>query len=82
MKVVYVHEERAVIDFAERAANFFAESPIHMTYSEGSPLEGDAIQGQLFAVRWGIADQAVLVFKVDEYFEPRIYGDMVPEVES
>jgi hypothetical protein len=78
MKVVYPHEEREAIAFAERAAEWFAGGVKRRTYTDDRGIQG----GCLFAVRWGVADQAVLVFKLDEYFEPRIYGNMVPEVEE
>jgi len=77
MKVVFVDREREVIEFAERAAQRFFENPEQHIYPTGQVEEGI-----LFAVRWGRHERAVLVFKLDEYFEPRIYGDLVPRYED
>ena len=73
MRMTNIHEERAQQDFAERAAAAFKSDPNMRTYDE---VPGDPEPGQLFAVRWGVAGQAVLVVKLDDCHEPTVYMDM------
>lgn len=76
-RVVFADQERDVIAFAERAALFFEEDPKHWTFTDD-----DVAGGELFAVRWGMHDRAVLVFRLDDGFEPRIFGDLVRRAED
>jgi hypothetical protein len=73
MARIYRHEESEEwLEFARKAANFFKESDTWATFTE----DGEVEAGQLFAVRWGVAGQAVLVFRLDEFTEPIIYPEM------
>lgn len=71
MRMIDLHEQERRAAFAERAAKAFADDPKMFTYSDGSIAED-----QLFAVRWGLHDRAVLVFEIKD--EPEIYKDLVP----
>ena len=73
---VYIAAERERQDFAERAARHFKANPQHYTYADES-LVPDA----WFAVRWGLGDDCVLVFKVGDE-EPVIYGELIAHVEE
>lgn len=59
-RMTTVAEEQERISFAKRAAEHFAKHPEHYTFTGG-----DIVPGCLFAVRWGIGDDCVLVFRVD-----------------
>ncbi len=71
MRMVDLHEQERRAAFAKRAAKKFADNPNIYTYSDESPAED-----QLFAVRWGLHDRAVLVFEIKD--TPEIYQDLVP----
>lgn len=71
-RVVYMSDERERQAFAERAAAKFAADPKLRTYTDGD-VEPDA----WFAVRWGLHDRAVMVFKIGDV-PPVVYGDLVP----
>lgn len=72
MRSVYTDEVKCEIEFAEKAAAHFAAHPEHSTYTEG-----EIISGCLFAVRWGLGDDCVLVFKLDENHVPTNYQNLV-----
>lgn len=72
MKVVDDLEIEEEIQFARTAAMYFAEHPRAQTFTDGGVKPGC-----LFAVRWGLSDQAVAVLKLDDFAEPTVYGDLV-----
>lgn len=63
------------IAFAEKAARWFSNNHDATTFSNTIPKAGD-----LFAVRWGMTGQSVLVFRIDD--EPEVYGDIVQHVST
>src|SRR3990167_4128231 len=71
-KVVYLPEQEKLLEFAKTAAAHFESHPKHYSYG-GLPDPGEYL-----ALRWGSHMRAVLVLKLDEYFEPTIYGDLIP----
>lgn len=71
-RVVYMSAEVERQEFAERAAKHFAEHATSATY-------GDVEPDTWFAVRWGLHNRAVLVFKLGDE-QPVIYGDLIAEV--
>lgn len=81
MKLVYVDELEAEIAFAETAAKWFAENPKGNTYTDG-----EIEPGCLFAVRWGLGDDCVLVIRLDDNHIPTNYQELVkkyyPEEEA
>lgn len=70
-RVVYLSERQTCDNFALAAAAWFAANPRGWTYSNAE------IDPNLLAIRWGAHERAVLVCKVDENFQPIIYGDLV-----
>lgn len=72
MRGVHLSDELAQIEFAKKAAAHFALHPEHSTYT------GEEIKpGCLFAVRWGLCDDCVLVLKLDETHVPTNYFQLV-----
>ena len=71
---VYLSELEAEIDFARRAAKDFAEHPEHATFGSLEP-------GSLLALRWGLGNDCVFVFKLDESFIPTNYMNMIKQEE-
>lgn len=74
MIVLDLDEEQRILDFAKKAAVNFRDIK-NVTYTLG-----EVEPGCLFAVKWGCADTSVLVFKLDESFEPRVFGDLIQDV--
>ena len=73
-RLVDAEELEEVIAFARAAALRFAQDNLRIsTYTTG-----DIEAGCWFALRWGLHDRAVMVFKLDEYVEPLIFGDLIP----
>ena len=69
-KSVCLPDLEAEIEFARRAAKDFEEHPEHSSY-------GDLEPGSLLALRWGLGNDCVYVFKLDEYFVPTNYMNIV-----
>lgn len=65
-------EERELLVFIGRASKHFAEHREHSSFTD-SEIE----PGCFFGVRWGLGDDCVLVFKISEEFEPRIYQQCI-----
>lgn len=72
MRHTYLSEAEAQIAFAKDAADHFSSHPEHSTFTDGEIKEG-----VLFAVRWGLMNDCVLVLKLDEYFTPIVYGECI-----
>ena len=71
---VRMRELEEEIAFIKAAADRFEKNPVLATFTTG------AIQpGCLFAVRWGLTDRAILVFRLDENTEPHIYMDQLKD---
>lgn len=68
-KVIYLDELEKEVDFARKAAEFFAENPACTTF-------GTVKADSLFAVRWGLGNDCVLVFRLEDA-EPRIYAQLI-----
>lgn len=77
MKMVYINEHRELADFAERAARKFAENDGLVTYTD---IVID--KAGFLALRWGSANDCVLVVRLDEYFEPVNFQQLVVEVKK
>ena len=71
MKHVTLEDRQAKDDFALKAAKHFQTHPHHRTYTNGK-----IINGALFAIRWGMGDDCVLVFRVHDEEEILIYGQI------
>ncbi len=72
MRHIYMSSVKEEIGFVEKAAKHFAEHPEHNTYTDG-----EIVSGGMFAVRWGLGDDCVLVMKLDDSFEPTVYGQLI-----
>jgi hypothetical protein len=72
MRQVRPDTVRAELAFAEKAAAWFSEHPEHRSYTDGY-IE----PGCLLALRWGLGNDCVLVMKLDEFFEPTIYTQII-----
>lgn len=74
MRMTTTTNDQALSDFAKRAADFFAKDIKHTTFTD-KDIEADC----LFAVRWGGGNDCVLVFKLDECFEPIVYQNEIKQ---
>lgn len=74
MKHVTLSEEEEKQAFVKKAADYFAKNKDKWSYTAG-----DIVAGCYFALRWGMDDNSVLLFKLDENLEPVIYGQAIRE---
>ena len=74
MRMIRISEEREIENFARMAAEKFEENGELYSLSVCNPEAGGYL-----ALRWGSRDDCVLVVKLDELFEPRVYQQMIPE---
>lgn len=58
------------LEFVKTAAEYFDKNPMASTY-------GDIKPGTLFALRWGLMNDAVVVFKIDEDAPIENYVEML-----
>lgn len=66
------HVKQEWIDFANKAAEHFGKNPEHNTFTI------DKIEaGCLFAVKWGLGDDCVLVFQLDVLYDPLIFTQII-----
>ena len=75
MRLISLPIEKARTDFALEAARFFARNPEMTSYTAG-----EITSGCLFAIRWGLGRDCVLVLQLDEAVEPVIYENVVEPV--
>jgi hypothetical protein len=73
MRGVTAEDIEAELAFARKAAANFAQHPEHATFGNIEP-------GGLFAVRWGLGNDCVLVLKLDETHTPTNYQQLVKEI--
>lgn len=76
MRMVYLSNEKEIQEFVLRAAKKFEDSKVY-TYTDGE-IEA----GCLFAMRYGLDNDCVVVFKLDEYLEPVNYQNLIKKVEG
>ena len=58
MKQISLQEAEAKTGFVRKAARYFEENLEGHTYGELEP-------GELFAIRWGLGNDCILVFRID-----------------
>jgi len=75
MRMVYVSKELEQIEFAKRAAEAFAKNEKLASYTDG-----EIIPGCFFALRWGLRNDCVVVFKLDCAHVPTNYQELVRAV--
>ena len=78
MKTVYIHEGREKEEFAMEAAKYFAANEGCRSYTRSGGINA----GELFALRWGLGEDCVVVFRIDEATEPVNYAELVRLVEG
>jgi hypothetical protein len=72
MKHIYLENRKKEEEFVLEAAKQFKDHPEYDTYTRE-----DIKAGCWFAVRWGLSKNSVLVFKLDEDFEPTNYMEII-----
>lgn len=72
MRVIDLTEQAERTDFATKAAVYFAKNPNKTSYTTGA-IETDA----LFAIRWGLGQDCVLVFRIQD--EPELYENIIQQ---
>ena len=72
MRMTTRGDELDQLAFAEKAAADFKANPKHWTFTDGAIKPG-----ALFAVRWGLGEDCVLVLKLDDSHEPTNYQNLV-----
>lgn len=77
MRMTTIYDEQARMDFAQRAAKHFSDNPHIQSYTDG-----EIVAGCLFALRMGLGKDCVLVFQLDEFFEPTNYQNIVDKNED
>ena len=69
MRNVYPNAVKEHLAFAEEAGRHFVAHPEHWSYTRGEIAEGE-----LIALRWGLAEDCVLVFPIGE--DPTVYAEV------
>lgn len=72
MRMTRIDSEKERSEFACRAANHFSKNPHHFTYTD-KEIEADAF----LAIRFGMDYDCVVVVKLDEFFEPINYQNII-----
>ena len=71
MRMVNLYEDDNVKEFAQKAAKHLAEHDEHTTFTDS-----DIEAGCLFAMRYGFFNDCVVVFRLDDVFEPVNYQQL------
>lgn len=74
MQTVNLSERRERETFALKAAEWFSKNPEGTTYTSG-----DIVPDCLFAVRWGLGKDCVVVFRLHEYEAIENYENVIPK---
>ena len=72
MKQIHISDLSEELEFVKKAIDKFAKNDILATFTISSKIT----EGTLFAVRWGLGNDCILVFKIGD--EPRIYTQVLP----
>ena len=72
MRMTTIEEDEQIQNFAKKAATFFAQDKNLYSFSESSIQKGC-----LFALRFGLSDDCVLVFRLDNNFEPINFQQLI-----
>ena len=76
MKCVTYESEISILEFTNRAKDHFENNKKSVTYTYS-----DIVAGCLFATRWGLSDDCILVFRLDDDFEPVNFQQIIKEAE-
>ena len=74
MRVVNLNEENEIIEFAKRSGKYLAENKEKTTCTDS-----EIKAGCLFALRFDLDDNCVVVFKLDENFEPINFRQLIKQ---
>jgi len=77
MRMIYLEEQAQLTAFAERAADCFSRQPDFNTYTDA-----DIKPGCLFAVRWGLGKDCVIVFRIAQEHEVLLYCQLIKEAKT
>lgn len=72
-RLTSIEQEKELISFVEKAALCFLKSDKFSTYTES----GNILPGDLMAVRWGLGNDCIMVFRISDDFEPRVYQQVI-----
>ena len=72
---VSLKDIKARAEFVEKAAAMFQKNPGITKYGEMEP-------GNYFAIRWGMDNDCVIVFKLDPDFECEVYDQVIDRKSS
>ena len=72
MRMVHLDKEDEVKEFAQKAAKYFSENDECATFTMS-----DIEAGCLFAMRYGFFNDCVVVFRIDDVFEPVNYQQLI-----
>lgn len=74
MRMVFMPNEDEIKSFAKKAAKDFAKHDKHYTFTDS-----DIKAGCLFALRFGSDNDCVVVFRLDDNFEPINYQQLIQQ---
>ena len=72
MKHVHGYEFMELQGFVAEAKQHFEANPSSLSYTTD-----DVVSGCLFAMRWGMDKDSMLVFKLSEDMEPLVIGNII-----
>lgn len=62
MRQIEISKQKERLEFALEAAEYFSKHKEKTTYTSG-----EILAGELFALKFGLGDDCVVVFRLDEY---------------
>lgn len=74
MRGTNLTDEEEVIVFVRKAAKHFEENKSHSSFS-------DLEKGGLFALRYGLCDDCIVVFRISDDFEPVNFHQIIEKGE-
>lgn len=77
MRQYYQYKEDEKLTFANEAKVYFESHPESITYGKEGPQ-----QGKFYALRWGMDQNCILVFKIDEYDEIVNYCEFIDKAKA
>lgn len=75
MRMIDISKQNERIEFAEEAAAYFSEHPEKTTYTSG-----EILAGELFALRFGLGEDCVVVFRLDEHELVENYQNLIKTI--
>ena len=72
MNMTSLEEEKKTIDFVKKAAKVFKDNIIIQSFTEG-----EITKDCLFALKSGLANDCIVVFKLDKDYTPTCYQQII-----